>query len=640
MQRLNRCVAKREKEVMEMRGRKFFTFLVIFWLLFILVYVAIAEQYAVIYRHNGDRYTGIWRGADEQFHRIRLLDGQRLQIPVEETLYVLFISNLDDAPDVAAQKRFTNGKQFLELGMLVEAKEQFDMAIKEFPRFADAYYELAMLLEKEGDVELAMQHFGHAAAIAPERFDMANRFRDVFTSYLAQEEYSKAAEAGLMLFTYYPNDAIAQEVIYQVGFLFSEQLNNPDKAILALTDATSSFPDDPKAEKARYIIGLMYQIRGDSQMAIPTLTGFMFDYPYSGWIDDAYLARGKAYLLEQGNRQAVGDFNQAIILSENDILRREAKAMRDESAWNLYTVSDGLPANTVQAIASDGDFLWVGTPKGIAKFEVIDGTWVPVPDELGLESQPDVRAIAVNEEEVWIGTLNDGIIVYDKVLKVVTEYKQANGLPGDQISTIELFGDEVWVGTFNGIGYFDYKSGVWTSYTVEDGLPTDDVVALAVTPTSVWVGTSRKGIAVFDRNLNIWNQLSNLPAGIEMEDSIKTIVAGVDSVWIGWYGEYKNGYCAYNLNTGDWKSSSAVEDETIMVEDIHLAVGEYEVWLATNIGTYRRIGDWQSESWGSIAYPKRLGENFRVKCLFLADSVAWFGTTNGLGRLDGRLLTR
>jgi len=605
-----------------------------------LVYTAIAQQYAVIYRRNGDRYTGIWRGADERFNSIDLPDGQKLRVPVDETLYILFISNLDDAPDATAQKHFTNGKQFLELGMFEEAKEQFSLTIKEFPRYADAYYELAMLLEKDGEVEEAMQHFGHAAAIAPERFDMANRFRDVFTSYLAQTEYSKAAEAGLMLFTYYPNDPIAQDVTYQVGFLFAEQLNNPDKAITALTDATSSFPYDPNAEKARYIIGLMYQIKGDSQMAISILTDFINDYPYSEWIDEAYLARGKAYLAERYNQEAIADLNQAIILSEDDALKREIKAMRDESAWNVYTVSDGLPSNIIQAIAGDGNFLWVGTPKGVAKFEVANGAWIPVPDELDLSSQPDVRALAGNEDELWIGTLNDGLIMYDKVLKTVVEYKKADGLPGNQVYTIKLFGDEVWVGTFNGVGYLDPELGEWISYTTDDGLPADDIVALAVTNSSVWVGTSRKGIAIFDKNLRTWSKLSDLPNNVDMGNSIKSIVAGIDSVWIGWYGEYENGYCAYNINANDWTSSRAVMDETVIVEDIHLAVGEYEAWLATNVGTYRRIGDWESGSWDTVSYPKRLGENFRVKYLFLMDSVLWVGTTNGLGRVDGRLLSR
>ncbi|MBC8230680.1 tetratricopeptide repeat protein [bacterium] len=623
-----------------MCGKKLFTFLVSMLFLSMLVYTAIAQQYAVIYRRNGDRYTGIWRGADEQFNRIDLRDGQKLRVPVDETLYILFISNLDDAPDVAAQKHFTNGKQFLGLGMFEEAKEQFSLTIKEFPRYADAYYELALLLEKDGEVEEAMQHFGHAAAIAPERFDMANRFRDVFTSYLAQEEYSKAAEAGLMLFTYYPNDPIAQDVIYQVGFLFAEQLNNPDKAITALTDATSSFPYDPNAEKARYIIGLMYQIKGDSQMAIAILTDFINDYPYSEWIDEAYLARGKAYLAERYNQEAIADLNQAIILSEDDALKREIKAMRDESAWNVYTVSDGLPSNTIQAIAGDGNVLWIGTPKGVAKFEVANGAWISVPDELDLSSQPDVRALAGNEDKLWIGTLNDGLIMYDKVLKTVVEYRKSDGLPGNQIYTIKLFGDEVWVGTFNGVGYLDPQSGEWTTYTTDDELPANDIVALAVTANSVWVGTSRKGIAIFDKNLKTWSKLSDLPNNVDMGNSIKSIVAGIDSVWIGWYGEYENGYCAYNINANAWTSSRAVMDESVIVEDIHLAVGEYEAWLATNVGTYRRIGDWESGSWDTVSYPKRLGENFRVKCLSLVDSIVWIGTTNGLGRVDGRLLSR
>jgi len=627
-----------------MFGKKFFTFLGSMLLLSILVYSAIAQQYAVIYRRNGDRYMGIWRGADEQFNRVDLLDGQKLKVPVDETLYILFISNLSDVPDVTAQKYFTNGKQFLELGMLEEAKEQFRAAIKEFPRCAGAYYELGMLLEKEGKVEEALQHFERAAMIAPERFDIANRFKDVFNFYLAQEQYNKAVEVGRTLFTYYPSAPIAQDIIFQVGFLFAEQLKDPDKAITTLTNAISSFPNNPNAEKARYVVGLMYQTKGDYQNAISMLIEFINTYPYSEWLDDAYLVRGKSYLAQRYNQEALADFNQAITLSKDDVLKREARLMRDESAWNIFTVADGLPSNIIQAIASDGNFLWVGTPKGVAKFEVANGVFLPVPDELWLKSpdfrQPDVRALAVNEEKLWIGTLNDGIIMYDKILKTITEYRQADGLPGNEIYTIKLFGDEVWAGTFSGVGYLDPQSGGWIRYTSANGLPANDIVALAVNANSVWVGTSQKGVAVFDKNLKTWRRLSNLPNNVKLGNSIKSIVAGPDSVWIGWYGKYENGYCAYNINTDEWKGSPAVMDDTIILEDISLAVEEYETWLATNIGMYRHIGDWVSEIWDPISYPKRLGENLRVKCLLLADSVAWVGTTNGLGRVDGRLLAR
>ncbi|MBM3237656.1 tetratricopeptide repeat protein [Candidatus Poribacteria bacterium] len=623
-----------------MCGKKLFTFFFSMLLLSTLVYAAIAQQYAVIYRRNGDRYMGIWRGADEQFNRVDLLDGQKLKVPVDETLYILFISNLNDVPDVTAQKYFTNGKQFLELGMLEEAKEQFRAAIKEFPRCAGAYYELGILLEKEGKVEAALQHFERAAMIAPERFDIANRFKDVFNYYLAQGQYSKAIEVGLTLFSYYSSDPIAQDIIFQVGFLFAEQLKDPDKAITTLTDAISGFPNNPHAEKARYVVGLMYQIKGDAQDAISMLTKFINTYSYSEWLDDAYLVRGKAYLVQRYNQEALADFNQAIIRSKDDVLKREAKAMRDESAWNIFTVPDGLPSNIIQAIASDGNFLWVGTPKGVAKIEVANGAWNSVPDELGLSSQPDVRALAVNEEKLWIGTLNDGLIMYDKGLKTITEYRQADGLPGNEIYTIKLFGDEVWAGTFSGVGYLDPQSGGWIRYTSANGLPANDIVALAVNANSVWVGTSQKGVAVFDKNLKTWRRLSNLPNNVKLGNSIKSIVAGPDSVWIGWYGKYENGYCAYNINTDEWKGSPAVMDDTIILEDISLAVEEYETWLATNIGMYRHIGDWVSEIWDPISYPKRLGENLRVKCLLLADSVAWVGTTNGLGRVDGRLLAR
>ena len=633
-----------------MLHKKGFIILTSILLLFMLARVAIAQQYAIIYRRNGDRYTGYWRGADKQFNRIELLDGQLLRIPVSETLSIVFPTRIGDAPDAVALKHLISGKQLVELEMFSEAKEEFRAAIRAFPRYADAHYELGLLMEKEGNVEEAMRFFGRVVTINPQRDDMTDRFKTAFNTYLSQGDYSKAAESGLMLFESYPNDPTAESVIYQVGFLFAEKLNNPDKAITALTDAVESFPLNNDVEKAYYTLGLMYQIKGDSEIAVEKMTFFIDDYPQGEWLDDAYLIRGKAYLELRRNEDAIADFNQIITLSTDDIMKREARMRRDESAWNVYTVSNGLPSNVIQALAVDGEFLWVGTPKGISKFNVTENIWTPIsdgldlPTHLGQPTQPDVRALAVDERELWIGTLNNGIIKHDKMFGTIEKYQQEEGLPANQIYAIALYEDEVWVGTPSGVASLDRISNRWTQYTIEDGLPADGIISIAVTADKVWAGTARYGIGIFDKKLREWTTLtkSDLPDEVKASNAITHIAAAPDMVLFGWYADAEHGYCAYDMTQNEWFGDVLAQDETIILSDIYLATGQDEAWISTNVAVYRGIGDLKSlENWAFIEYPRsRLGADMRVKCFQLAGSVAWVGTTNGIGRVDGSILAR
>lgn len=63
-----------------------------------------------------------------------------------------------------------------------------------------------------------------------------------------------------------------------------------------------------------------------------------------------------------------------------------------------YSAADGLPSNTVYAIAQDADgVLWVGTRNGLASF---DGTRFRSHKEYGR-----VNALAVDTEgRLWVGT--------------------------------------------------------------------------------------------------------------------------------------------------------------------------------------------------------------------------------------------
>ena len=71
-----------------------------------------------------------------------------------------------------------------------------------------------------------------------------------------------------------------------------------------------------------------------------------------------------------------------------------------------YNAADGLPSNTVYAVAQDaGGVLWVGTRNGLASF---DGTHFRSWKEYGR-----VNALAVDKEDrLWVGT-SDGVTVQD-----------------------------------------------------------------------------------------------------------------------------------------------------------------------------------------------------------------------------------
>ena len=262
------------------------------------------------------------------------------------------------------------------------------------------------------------------------------------------------------------------------------------------------------------------------------------------------------------------------------------------------------------------------------------------------ETPINVRALAVDEQELWIGTLNHGIIRYNKGTTFPDIFDMRNGLPDNTIYDIKIDNDsdEVWIGTFAGVARYLRSTGDWQNYSkATDGLPADDIVALAVTPERIWVGTSQNGMAVYNRDLDIWQSFGTLDnLDLKAGSSIVSFDVNRDKVFFTWnYSVDKaNGYGEIQVND----LSSNVEEvlrfvDLVPYQSIYVAAtkdpssmaGPATVWIATNGGVWIKT----AEGWRDpVEFPSsRLGSPI-VSCISLGVGAAWIGTADGLAKID------
>lgn len=628
------------------------------------------ERLATVYLNNGDRITGHWLASDDKVVHIAFQENT-LEINLDEISTIRFATDLSLVPDAQAEKHFRNAKSLLELGLREKAKRQFEAAIEEFPKYADAHYNLGLLLKEEGAIDDALGYFGRVAKIDPHTYNLAAEIKTVADSYLAAEAFRKAADAYLLIFNHYPTYAEAENAGYMAGFILTERLDSTAEALKILQEAVRRFPESGDLEKAKYLVGVLQSKTEQLETAVETLTIFIQKHPDSEWLDDAYVARGSTYQQLRMNTEALDDLTTANAITTDPQLRAIIQRKREESAWTVYKVSDGLPSNDIQAIAVSRNDLWVGTPKGLARVDISLGTWEPRP-ESGIEFinalnpnvPTNVRAIAVypptievpisseadesftpvvEAVEVWIGTLNQGVIRYNPVTGASVNYNTLNGLPHNQISDIEFSSDDVWVATFSGVARYSRSTDEWLAYDrTTDGLPADNIVALAVTPETVWAGTSDAGIAIFDLVYDPLWRSSNLRDIVPEVggNSIASFDVSDKSVFFTWYSkkEKENGY-----GEADWKGLQGIgmtiaQQDIVPIENIYIAVGravESEtsppLWFATNDGVYFK----SATGWDPIGYPvDQIGDTVIVNCIELGRETAWIGTSNGLAKID------
>ncbi len=617
-----------------------------------------SEQYVIVDMENGDRLTGIWRGATDTHFEIEY-NGQVLRFPLEgHTLS--FVSKLENVPDQIAAKHYRNGLALLDLETPELAKRKFEAALEEFPKFADAHYQLGLLYKINGDIEKALARFRSVALIDAENFDLVPLLQEIGNNAIAtidtdagattennadaMQKYAQAVDAFQLILKYYPEHEAVPTLSYQTGFLLVENLNDKVAGLELLENATDQFLTAPEHEKAIYIIGGLQAEIGELEKALNILINFIRIYPNSVWVDEAYLKQAIIYLQLGDKANAVNTANLVLQNTDDPAITEQADDVLQASAWSIFTKD--LPDTSIQAIAVDGTSLWIGTPKGIAQIKTGGNGWKAIETDAWLINEsvqpaPDVRAISVNEFEVWVGTRNHGIIRFNKEKHEAKNLTIVDGLPSMWIRDIKMDNEEIWFSTDAGVVRQDLQTGIVKNhYNQENSNIPNDVHTIALTPEAVWVGTSGDNIAIFDRESELWSPQSFYDIKSDTQ-IVKFDVVG-DKLFFSWYNEEnkENGFFQANLDGSDGRDSPIAEGIKVETElDDILVTGIVDkkyLWVAANDYVAIYFPDIDKYQEPTIGYPKIVLDDLSIQCIVADKNRVWIGTTKGMLMIDAQ----
>ena len=220
-----------------------------------------------------------------------------------------------------------------------------------------------------------------------------------------------------------------------------------------------------------------------------------------------------------------GDENNVWLGTQEGLLRYQ----KDKELWKTYSLSDGLPGNTVMALQLKADTLFVGTDDGmsvlfpgtsemlsidnfnhvaVTAFGIYDdklvigterGAFIKEGTSFETITDPDgdlgfgVSAIFVDSTALWFGTLRKGIDVYYPDSLSWREFLPPTTISGEFVFAIAGNEDFVWVGTDFGISRYNRKTDSWQTFTEDDGLAHNEVYAIYVDNEFAWFGT-KEGI--------------------------------------------------------------------------------------------------------------------------------------------------
>lgn len=176
--------------------------------------------------------------------------------------------------------------------------------------------------------------------------------------------------------------------------------------------------------------------------------------------------------------------------------------------WDDFGIANGLPNEFVHCFLrttspEGNDVLYIGTEKGLAKFE--NGKLSKV--DLSAENIEEIWALHESTEpdgskSLWI-IAGGGVVQLSKKGRKL--YTTKDGLPDDRVrAVLETRSDDgkrvLWFATLGGLARFEDEK--FTAYTTENGLPNDRIYSLAEvrddSAHQIWIGTGGGGLAIMN----------------------------------------------------------------------------------------------------------------------------------------------
>ena len=162
-------------------------------------------------------------------------------------------------------------------------------------------------------------------------------------------------------------------------------------------------------------------------------------------------------------------------------------------AFQKINEARGLKSHYLNCALEFNNYWVLGTyGQGIALFDFARNK-VLFPDLF--DNQIILSLAKKSENEIWIGTMNNGLYSYNLVNQSIKNFRSTNGLSSNNIKVIQrdTWGN-VWIGTSGG-GISIYKNSPFITFNSISGLNSDYVFSSCYdSKNNLWVGTDASGI--------------------------------------------------------------------------------------------------------------------------------------------------
>lgn len=163
---------------------------------------------------------------------------------------------------------------------------------------------------------------------------------------------------------------------------------------------------------------------------------------------------------------------------------------KTEGWRSFYSTQDGLSGNFVNAILVQSDFVWMGTNGGISRLNKAKKIWRNYSQKDGL-TETEIKSLAKVGQKIWAGGIGGTLFEYDPASDRWKKIEPTDPLKSGGIHSITMTKERAFICRDNGVSIYDFQTGQWESLTAADGLLSNTVFCGAEDKNMIWFGTDK-----------------------------------------------------------------------------------------------------------------------------------------------------
>jgi len=295
-----------------------------------------------------------------------------------------------------------------------------------------------------------------------------------------------------------------------------------------------------------------------------------------------------------------------------------------------------LPSSAIYSLFLDENKqLWVGTFSGLCRYDYSSGKFIAasIKDTYNKQINSPIKAITKGgNNELWLGTSGDGLILYNTKTTKATFYKHQPNNPksiaSNHISEILVDNQTVWVGNQDdGVSVLNLVNQDFENLNISNNnLKNNTILSIFKnTDKSIWVGTFGGGISVFNSKKELISQFlldENNPQSINSNIVFDIKQDKKQQIWLGTEG---GGLNKYNEKTKTFeKIENLINKKIRVVFEDNLG----NLWLGIHQGGINFISK-DSSVFQHISKNTGLTDNSILAIFVDKQNKVWIGTDGG-----------